>query len=235
MNLRKIRIHRKCCRMLLEAGLNKKITERCSEQRIIKGAGKILENKATQQIRELKIDIQEQFLENPKLQSYIFGLFRKGVSAVRCNSVLEKIEADTLIGYEIDRVAGILSDNRISNEFLEIYLRYYRNIDFTEPEKARLRAGIDNYFSCRKDMEDTFLTEHSRLLYCELVSSGFLLKLRDYDTCLKRMAEDEAVFAALQAVFEISGYSIQIDDDTFQQIAAEPVRIGKNLRWAEAF
>ena len=60
-----------------------------------------------------------------KLQSYILGLFRKGVSAVRCNSVLEKIEADTLIGYEIDRVAGILSDNRISNEFLEIYLRYF--------------------------------------------------------------------------------------------------------------
>ena len=60
-----------------------------------------------------------------KLQSYIFGLFRKGVSAVRCNSVLEKIEADTLIGYEIDRVAGLLSDNRISNEFLEIYLRYF--------------------------------------------------------------------------------------------------------------
>lgn len=235
MNLRKIKIHRKCCDMLLEAGLNKKITERCSEQRIIKGAGKILENKATQQIRELKIEMQEQFLENPKLQSYILGLFRKGVSAVRCNSVLEKIEADTLIGYEIDRVAGILSDNRISNEFLEIYLRYYRNINFTEPEKARLRAGIDNYFSCRKDMEDTFLTEHSWLLYCELVSSGFLLKLQDYDTCLKRMAEDEAVFAALQAVFEISGYSIQIDDDTFQQIAAEPVRIGKNLRWAEAF
>ncbi len=235
MNLRKIRIHRKCCRMLLEAGLNKKITERCSEQRILKGAGKILENKAAQQIRELKIDLQEQFLENPKLQAYIFELFRKGVPAVRCNSVFEKIEADTLIGYEIDRVADILSDNRISNEFLEIYLRYYRNIDLTETEKGRLPTGLKSYFSCRKDREDTFLAEHGRLLCSELVSSSFLLKLQDYDTCLKRMAEDEGVFAALQAVFEMSGHSIQIDDDTFQQIAAEPVRIGKNLRWAEAF
>lgn len=200
MNLRKIRIHRKCCRMLLEAGLNKKITERCSEQRILKGAGKILENKAAQQIRELKIDLQEQFLENPKLQAYIFELFRKGVPAVRCNSVFEKIEADTLIGYEIDRVADILSDNRISNEFLEIYLRYYRNIDLTETEKGRLPTGLKSYFSCRKDREDTFLAEHGRLLCSELVSSSFLLKLQDYDTCLKRMAEDEGVFAALQAV-----------------------------------
>lgn len=149
--------------------------------------------------------MQEQFLENPKLQAYVFELFRRGVPAVRCNSMFEKIGADTLTGYEIDRVAGILSGNQVPNKFLEIYLRYYRNINFTETEKVRLPAGLENYFSCRKDMEDTFLMKHGRLLYSELVSSCFLLKLQDYDICLEKMAEDEEVFGALQAVYEMGG------------------------------
>lgn len=235
MNLRRIKIHRKCCRLLSEAGLNQEVVTRCSEQRILKGVKRILKDGISAQIRGLEPGVQEQLLNHLELQEYIFALLQQGAAVHRCNSLLEQVGADILMGYEIHGVLETLLDVTIPDKFLAVYLKYYRNARLSEAEKRRLVSGLENYFSYRKDTGDILLMKHSRLLFSELVSTGFLLEVKDYDRCLMRLAEDKEIFRILLEIYEMSGGNLRIDEDTFQQIEANPRRIGENLRWAEHF
>lgn len=235
MNLQRIKIHRECCDLLLKAGLDKELTMRCNEQSILLCSEKIIEFGISEQIHELGADIQERLLNGHELREYVFELLRKGAPSSRCKSLLDQMEADVLFEYDMDKVMDILSDDRISGRFLAVYLKYYRDADLTETEKEVLAYALANYFFYRKSEDEALLLAHNRLFCSELISSGFLLELHDYDACLIKIAEDERVFDILQEIYKMSGQDLKMDDDTFQQIEKEPDKIVENLRWAEQF
>lgn len=235
MNEEKIRIRRKCCQLLEKTGMKKILTKQCDEQLLLDGCQKVMASEVESEFQHLEADVQKRLIETPELLDYVLGLLQNGPSPVRVGMLLKQIETEELLQYNKERVADILKNQGVDGEHLQVYLKYYQELNLSLDQEALLRDGLHNYFSRRQIHEEGLLAENREIFYSKIVAGKMLNALSDYDGCLSDIAHSQEISKVLNEILRIGGGKQRIDDENFRQIKKQPEIIKDLLRWTDQF
>lgn len=236
MEIQKIKQHRECCHLIVTAGLDKALTKKCSVEDLIVGCKDIIDMGISEACKGLSGIHQALLINCGELRKTVSQLFQKGIHTWRVGFLLGQMDKEEIFKYSIEKLYDVLQDDMISNSYIALYLRYYADMGLLYEERRRLCKGLDNYYSHQEQEGEEIIRLHGKLFYNDVVSGDMLSNMGEcYMECLWGMARNRKILKILEIIYRMCGGRIQIDDELFKQIEAEPDKIEALLRWLDGF
>lgn len=236
MEIQKIKQRRECCHLIVTAGLDKSLTKKCSVEDLIAGCKDIIDMRMSEAYKELSGIQQALLINSGELRKTVSQLFQKGIPARRVGFLLGQMDKEEIFKYSIEKLYDVLRDDMVSNSYIALYLRYYADMGLLFEERRRLCKGLDNYYSHREQEDEEIIRLHGKLFYNDVVSGNMLSNMCNcYMECLWSMVRNTKILKILEIINRMCGGRVQIDDELFKQIEAEPDKIEALLRWSDGF
>ncbi len=236
MEIQKIKQHRECCHLIVTAGLDEALTKKCSVEDLIAGCKDIIDMGISEACKGLSGIQQALLINNEELRKTVSQLFQKGISTRRVGFLLGQMDKEEIFIYSIEKLYDVLRDNMVSDSYIALYLRYYSDMGLHNEERLRLCKGLDNYYSHQEQEGEEIIRLHGKLFYNDVVSGNMLSNMTDcYMECLWGMARNKKILKILETINRMCNGRIQIDDEIFKQIEAEPDKIETLLSWSDGF
>ena len=236
MEIQKIKQHIECCHLIVTAGLYKSLTKKCSVEDLIAGCKGIIDMGMSESCKELSGIQQTLLINSGELRKTVLQLLQKGIPIRRIGFLLEQMNKEEIFKYSIEKLYDVLRDDMVSNSYIALYLRYYADMGLLYEERRRLCKGLDNYYSHQEHEDVEIIRLHGKLFYNDVVSGNMLSNMCDcYMECLWGMARNRKILKILEIIYRMCGGRIQIDDELFKQIEADPDKIEELLRWSYGF
>ncbi len=236
MEIQKIKQRRECCHLIVNAGFDASLTKKCSEENLIAGCRDIIDMGVSAAYKELPGIQQALLINSAELRKNILQLFQRGIPAWRISFLLKQMDGKEVLKYSIEKLYDVLQDEMVSNSHIALYLRFYADIDLLYEERRQLCKGLDNYYSHQGQEGEEIIRLHGKLFYNDVVSGNMLSGMCDcYMECLWSMAHNGKILRILEIINRMCGGRVQIDDELFKQIEAEPDKIESLLRWSDGF
>lgn len=236
MEIQKIKQHKECCYLIISAGLGKSLTKKCRAEDLLTGCRDILDMGLSEAYKALPDAQQELLINSTVLRKTVSQLFQRGIAAWRISCFLEQMDEKEILEYPIEKLCDVLSDDMVHKSYIALYLRYYADMDLLYEEKQRLRKGLDNYYSHQGQKDEEIFRLHGKLFYNDVVSGSMLSNMCNcYMECLWSMTQNKKILKIMEIINRMCCGRIQIDDEIFKQIEAEPDKIEPLIRWSDGF
>lgn len=236
MNLPVMEQRSRCCVLLKKLGLAWGLTKECKEDVLLECLYYLNDNDDKVFLQGMNANVQQKIFQDISYLKYVLNIRKKGASPNRIDALLEQIGLVELMeSYEWTDVEAVLNDPVIPSEYLWVYLQYFYHKGFGEEEKKTLMAGIDSFYENQSSLGEGWIERNGLFLMDEVVSSGFLSGLKDYDRYIECYAASEEYRKSLLSVWNRMRNPICLDDQNAQELLEHGTEIQRLLKEMEQF
>lgn len=185
-----------------------------------------------------KTDTQLSILQSSQTLQYILNIIKSEISIAKVENLLQQIALDKLIEYPVCDVLELLLDNRIDNEHVGTYLKYYLKDCLDDEKLSYLWKGLDFFRRKRKKLSDDWIgmiQERRTMFMAPVVAGNYLKKVKDCDRCLTLLAENEDLLLLLNMLYQIDVDKNEPDDDNISEMNSNTGYLIELWNWAEGY
>lgn len=233
MNLNHINNHIKCYNLLTEAGLDTKLTSRCSADNLITGIEQLITTELNEDFSAFEFETQVLLFSNRQLMERALLLLGSPCFIEHIEALLTQLSASEFLEIPLEQLTEVTSDATLVSEYLGSYIRYFHKLNLTDENKTLLWKCLSN---CAEKGADTLklAQAYPYIFYSETVASSLLHSLTDYDKCLHTLSHDLGL-SRICDLLAVNLKNAQLSDDAFRQLSTKRSSIEPNLDWASGF